>query len=168
MKIIIISTYPPKKCGIATFAQDLYQALSNQSNHDIHILALVEDQTENYPTEVIKTIQRNHLDDYLTAADFLNATFDCCIIQHEYGIFGGSAGDYILQLVKKLKIPIISTLHTILQSPSPDEDRVLKALANYSQLITVMTNYAVGLLVNLYQIPASKIARIPHGVPVFD
>ncbi len=167
MKVAILSTYPPQKCGIATFAQDLYKSLRLASNDIIQIVAISNNEDCNFPEEVAYTIEKQELKSYVKAAHFIN-TYDVCIIQHEYGIFGGECGEYILTLCKLLHIPIISNLHTILPKPSIKEKEVLQELGQISNMVTVMTNWAVNMLHSIYQIPSSKIKMIPHGVPVFD
>ena len=167
MKIAIISTYPPQKCGIATFAQDLYKSLNIAAEDTIHIVAITNIEEYTFPKEVAYTIQKQDLKNYVKAADFIN-TYDLCLIQHEYGIFGGESGEYILTLCKLLHLPIIINFHTILTKPSLKEREVLQELGQISNMVTVMTNWAVNMLHSIYQIPFSKIKMIPHGVPVFD
>ncbi|MGN0003195.1 MAG: glycosyltransferase family 4 protein [Sphingobacterium composti] len=167
MKIAIISTYPDQKCGIATFSHDLYKSLLLSSDDTVHIIAVTDTCTDNFPKEVVYKIAKHKLKSYIKAADFINE-YDLCIIQHEYGIFGGECGDYILQLTNLLHIPIITNFHTILPKPSTKEKEVLQAIGHISTMLTVMTNWAVNMLHSIYQIPTDKIQMIPHGVPVFD
>ncbi len=96
MKIAIISTYPPQKCGIATFAKDLYTAMQMASDENIHIIAVSDGREENYPIEVSYIIDKHDYQSYQAAADFINNQYDICVIQHEYGIFGGESGAHIL------------------------------------------------------------------------
>jgi len=114
MKIAIIGTYPPRQCGIATFTCDLYKSLAYSSAEKPTIVALSDGSESYFPTEVSIVIERDKIESYRRAAKLINSTFDICIIQHEYGIFGGDAGNYILDLARSLSIPIISNLHTVL------------------------------------------------------
>lgn len=167
MKIAIISTYPAQKCGIATFSHDLYKSLVLSSDDTVHIVAVSESCEDHFPKEVVYKIAKHKLKSYIKAADFINE-YDLCIIQHEYGIFGGECGEHILQLTNLLHIPIITNFHTILPKPSNKEKEVLQALGQVSTTVTVMTNWAVNMLHSIYQISTDKIQMIPHGVPVFD
>lgn len=167
MKILIIGTYLPRKCGIATFTHDLYSSISSQENQ-VDIIAIL-DRTENaFPQEVKKTISRDVKEDYANAAVWANhQQYDCCIIQHEFGIFGGEAGNYILEFIFNLKVPLISNLHTILQNPSLEEYSVIQKVTDHSKKITAMTARAIDMLKNVYHVNADKLEVIPHGVPDF-
>lgn len=167
MKIAIISTYPPQKCGIATFSEDLYKSLQIASTDTVHIIALTQGSDEQFPKEVVATIDKHQIKSYVQAADLIN-TYDVCVLQHEYGIFGGECGEYILTLCNLLHIPIVTNFHTILPKPSAKEKEILQHLGQLSSLITVMTNWAVNMLNSIYQIPVDKVRMLPHGVPVFD
>ena len=168
MKTIILSTYTPQKCGIATFAHDLYKSLKIAKTDTVHIAAITNCDAVSFPEEVVYSIEKDKLKSYVQAADFINSSYDVCIIQHEYGIFGGESGDYILTLCKLLHIPIITNFHTILPKPSEKERIVLQEIGQISSMVTVMTNWAVNMLHSIYKIPFRKIEMIPHGVPVFD
>lgn len=167
MKIAILSTYPPQKCGIATFSEDLYKSLQIASTDTVHIIALTQGTDEQFPEEVVATIDKHQIKSYVQAADLIN-TYDVCVLQHEYGIFGGECGEYILTLCNLLHIPIVTNFHTILPKPSAKEKEILQHLGQLSSLITVMTNWAVNMLNSIYQIPVDKVRMVPHGVPVFD
>ncbi|MBL1408990.1 glycosyltransferase family 4 protein [Sphingobacterium faecale] len=167
MNIGIIGTYPPRQCGIATFTQDLFRSLSLDPSITPAIIAISDGSEGFFPSEVSACIEKNNASSYLKAAAHINETYDAVIIQHEYGIFGGESGNYILSLAKALSIPVVSNFHTVLQHPSDAELRVLQQLAVYSHSITVMTDTAVEMLRRIYDIPAQKIELIPHGVPHF-
>jgi glycosyltransferase involved in cell wall biosynthesis len=113
-------------------------------------------------------IERDNVNAYIQAATLLNHTFDACIIQHEYGIFGGKSGDYIIDLLCCLTIPVVSNLHTVLATPSSKEHKVLTELICLSSKVTVMTQHAIDILNDVYHAFGEKIALIPHGVPQFD
>lgn len=167
MRIAIIGTYPPRQCGIATFTYDLYRALPVEGEK--HGIVAISDGTEpSFPSEVCFTINKNVHQDYVQAAAYINQHFDICVLQHEYGIFGGDAGDFIVQLLKRLNVPVVSNLHTVLQHPSPKEHETLKTICSYSKLVTVMTDMAIRLLQQVFGVPRSKIEMVPHGVPAFD
>lgn len=167
MKILIIGTYLPLQCGIATFSHDLYRSLRDKGQ-DVDVLAISAQADLNYPREVVFSISRNELSDYKLAALWINSQkYDACIIQHEFGIFGGPAGNFLLTLLKGLKIPVISNLHTVLQEPSAEEYEVIQQLAAGSSMLTVMTQRAISMLQDRYHLPADKLRLIPHGVPEF-
>src|SRR5690606_10752088 len=119
-----------------------------------------------YPPEVRCIIHQDDHDTYLKAAEFINQSgADICIVQHEYGMFGGQNGVYILSLLHSLEIPILTTLHTVLKKPSYNESYIVREISKLSQGIVVMANKAVELLRDVYAIPTSKISVIQHGVP---
>ena len=167
MNIAIIGTYPPRQCGIATFTQDLFKSLHQDPNLAPAIIAISDGSEDFFPSEVYISIEKNKIASYLQAAKQINAAFDAVIIQHEYGIFGGESGDYILDFVRALSLPVVTNFHTVLQRPSDAELRVLQQLSAYSHSVTVMTDTAVEMLQQIYHIPARKIELIPHGVPHF-
>ena len=169
MKIALVATYPPRECGIGTFTENLAKALkaNGDQENEIIIIAMI-DNNEKYafPPEVKLTINQEQQTDYLEAADYINRCgADVCILEHEFGIYGGQSGVYILPLLHRLKIPLISTLHTILQSPSYTEKAILEQICKMSDKLVVMTNKAIEFLEDIYDVPAEKIVRIEHGVP---
>jgi len=168
MKIAIIGTYPPRQCGIATFSHDLYHSLPRSLENDHHIFAVSDGSEYVFPEEVTYIIEKENLDSYIQAADVINTAFDACIIQHEYGIFGGEKGSYIIDLLQHLNVPVLTNLHTVLEHPHHNEYRILRELAQYSSKITVMTSRAINMLETIYQIDRNKVSLIPHGVPNFD
>jgi glycosyltransferase involved in cell wall biosynthesis len=166
MKIAIISTYPPRACGIATFTHNLAHAMQD-SGAKLDIIALSDQSEKRYPSEVAYIIRQQELQDYHFAANFLNEHYDVCIIQHEYGIFGGECGQYIVSLAKDLQIPLVCNLHTVLDKPSLKEKEIILALSHYSSLLTVMTQHAIRLLEEVYGVCPRQTQLVPHGVPVF-
>ena len=119
-----------------------------------------------YPERVKFSVSTNVQTEYLRAAEFLNTTHhDAVILQHEYGIFGGDAGAYILHLVKNLRSPLITTLHTVLRRPSESQKRILLELADCSQYLTVMSRKAELILQDVYGVPPEIVKFIPHGIP---
>ena len=179
MKIAYIGTYPPRQCGIATFTQNLYQSMvtnpaavtnGNKPKKDsiegVIVAMNDHDPTYNYPDEVKLTIRQEHQRDYLEAARFINLSgADACIIEHEFGIFGGQNGLYILPLIHRLEIPLIVTLHTIVKDPSYNEKVVLSKICKMAQKVVVMSHKAIELLTEIYHVDSSKISLIVHGVP---
>jgi len=167
-KIAFIGNYLPRHCGIATFTTDLCETFAAQ-NPSIQVFAIpVTDIEEgyDYPERVRFEIKEQDIDSYKAAADFLNLNdIDIVCLQHEFGIFGGDAGGYILALLRQLKMPIITTLHTVLQNPSARQRRVMDELLALSDYVVVMTQKAVDILKTVNKIDGSKIRLIPHGIP---
>jgi glycosyltransferase involved in cell wall biosynthesis len=169
-KIAVIGNYLPRQCGIATFTCDLCDALADQmkKNDDSLIAVAMDDFDEgyDYPDRVKFQIRANVQPDYIRAADFLNVhKFDSAILQHEFGIFGGSDGAYIINLIKNLRMPVMTTLHTILKDPSDKQRVIIQELARYSESLVVMAHKARSMLKEVYDIDDSKIEFIPHGIP---
>jgi glycosyltransferase involved in cell wall biosynthesis len=179
MKIAYIGTYPPRECGIGTFTMNLYKSMvtnpampadGNESKKDTvegFIVAMNDhEQTYNYPEEVKLTIRQEHQRDYLEAVKFINLSgADICILEHEFGIFGGQSGIYILPLLHRLEIPLIVTLHTILKTPSYNEKAVLQEICKMAHKVVVMSHKAIKFLTSIYNVDKGKIAYIEHGVP---
>ncbi len=141
---------------------------ANQNGENEGFVVALNDNDLNYkyPEEVKVTIRQDHQEDYLKAVKYINLSgADICILQHEFGIFGGQSGVYILPLLHRLEIPLIVTLHTILKTPSYNEKAVLKEICKMAQKIVVMSHKAVEFLAGIYDVPKVKIALIEHGVP---
>ena len=172
MKIAYIGSYPPRECGIGTFTQNLFSAMTsprgNQAaQHEGIVVAMNDQETPyHYGKEVQLAIQQEQQADYLKAAKFINLSgSDICILEHEFGIFGGQNGVYILPLLHRLEMPLIVTLHTVLKNPSYNEKAVLKEICKMAAKIVVMTHKAVEFLTSIYSVSADKITIIEHGVP---
>ena len=172
MKLAFIGTFPPRQCGIGTFTNDLFNAMmesttSKEHGHEGFVVALNDNNIEyEYPQEVKQTIRQEHQEDYLKAAKFINLSgADLCILEHEFGIFGGQSGVYILPLLHRLEIPFVVTLHTILKSPSYNEKAILQEICKMAHKIVVMSHTAIKFLVSIYEVPEEKIVFIEHGVP---
>ncbi len=168
IRIAVVGNYLPRLCGIATFTTDLCNALALELNEEAVLAVAINDMPEgyDYPPRVKFNIRVNEQQDYFLAADFLNSQqTDAVIIQHEFGIFGGSEGSYILHLIKALQKPVITNLHTVLENPNYNQKVIIQEIARYSARILVMSQKAKELLQNIYQISPSKINFIPHGVP---
>ncbi|MFA6862576.1 MAG: glycosyltransferase family 4 protein [Dysgonamonadaceae bacterium] len=172
MKNAYIATYPPRQCGIGTFTENLYISMiaskKDDSDDRNSFIVAMDDAEEKlaYPEEVKLTIRQELQEDYLAAAKYINISgADCCILQHEFGIFGGQDGIYILPLLHELEIPLIVTLHTVMQTPSHNQKEVLQTICQMANRVVVMSHKAIEMLVEIYEIPRSKIAYIEHGVP---
>lgn len=167
-RIAVIGNYLPRQCGIATFTTDLCEAISAEYG-SARLFAVPVNDTESgyaYPERVRLALQQDDLSSYEQAADFLNFTnFDLVCLQHEYGIFGGPAGSHILTLLRRLKMPVITTLHTVLREPNPDQRRVMEEIAGMSDRLIVMSELSSQFLQEIFKVPGSKIDMVPHGVP---
>lgn len=167
-KIAFIADYPPRRCGIATFTQELRNATYSQYPHTDTFIISINDTAEgyNYPPEVRFEIQQNDPSTYRNAADYLNFNpTDIVSIQHEFGIFGGPAGSYLLSLLRDIKTPIVTTFHTILNNPDADQMKVMKELMRLSSRYIVMTETGKEFLQEIYGAEANRIDVIPHGIP---
>ena len=168
MKLVLIGTYPPRECGIGTFSNNLFTSMlgrqeGRESVHEGYVVALNDhDLTYDYPQEVKLTIRQEQQEDYLKAAKFINLSgSDLCILEHEFGIFGGQSGVYILPLLHRLEVPLIVTLHTILKTPSYNEKAVLKEICKMASRLVVMSHKAIEFLTDIYGVPEEKIAFVP-------
>jgi glycosyltransferase involved in cell wall biosynthesis len=167
-RIAFIGNSLPRRCGIATFTTDLQQAISHSRTlPETCIVAMTDHgQTYDYPSSVVLQIGDDNLEDYLRAADFLNAgRFDTVCLQHEFGVFGGEAGAHILVLLLRLTMPVVTTLHTVLAEPTIAQRAVMVRIAEASSKVVVMANKGRELLRNVYQVPDDKIEVIAHGIP---
>ncbi|MFQ5444782.1 MAG: glycosyltransferase family 4 protein, partial [Nitrospinales bacterium] len=166
--VAVIGNYLPRQCGIATFTTDLVEALSTEAP-GINCRALViNDKPEGYPypEKVRFEINQNKLTDYSIASEFLNISqIDIVCVQHEYGIFGGPAGSHILKLLADLRMPVVTTLHTVLRDPAPEYREVMHKLSDLSDKLIVMSRKAFEFLKDIYAVPEEKIAFIHHGIP---
>jgi len=165
--VALIGSYLPRQCGIATFTADLATAiLDNDPNIDCSIVAM-NDRREGYkyPDTVKLQISQDQLNEYRRAADFLNLRNPAVIsLQHEYGIFGGQRGSFIIELAKNLKSPLFTTLHTVLREPSAEEKKIILQLSELSVSLVVMSEHAADFLRDIYQVPERKITLIHHGI----
>src|SRR6266480_7008411 len=167
-RIAFIGNYLPRQCGIATFTTDLCEAIATEHGELTCIAVPVNDTTAGYPypSRVRFELTEKDIDSYLRAADFLNINnVDLVCLQHEYGIFGGRAGSHILPLLRELRMPIVTTLHTILREPDPDQRRALEEVAALSDRLVVMSERGAEFLQEIYHVLPEKIDLIPHGIP---
>ena len=167
-RIAFIGNYLPRECGIATFTTDLCSALAAEYGEGRLFAIPVNDpdSSYDYPKQVRLELEQEDIASYERAADFLNFNSnDLVCLQHEYGIFGGAAGRYILALLRRLKMPLVTTLHTVLREPDANQRIVLEEIAQLSDRMIVMSELAAQLLREVYAVPSGKIDVIPHGVP---
>jgi glycosyltransferase involved in cell wall biosynthesis len=167
-RIAFIGNYLPRECGIATFTTDLCTALGSEYGHERLFAIPVNDPDSHYeyPDKVRLELEQEDIASYERAADFLNFNGnDLACLQHEYGIYGGTAGRHVLALLRRLKMPLVTTLHTVLREPDPDQRLVLEEIAQLSDRIVVMSELAAQMLREVYSVPGGKIDVIPHGVP---
>jgi glycosyltransferase involved in cell wall biosynthesis len=167
-KVAFLGDYLPRKCGIATFTTDLRCAVAAGFPAMQCLVVPVNDRAGgyDYPAEVRFEIAEQDLPSYLRAADFLNITdVDAVCLEHEFGIFGGPAGSHVLALLRELRMPIVTTLHTVLREPNPEQRRVMRDLIRLSARLVVMSERGREFLRDVYQAPEAKIDLIPHGIP---
>jgi glycosyltransferase involved in cell wall biosynthesis len=169
MNILNVSTYPPRLCGIASFSKDLRDSLVSAGHH-VWIAAISDDDGYTYPPEVYCEIRQDCKDDYIKTARLINNSqqIQVVIIQHEYGIFGGTDGEYLLDFVSVLEKPYLLVTHTVLPQPEPNQNLVLRLLTQQAAAVVCMTERSARLLQTVYEVPGDKISIIPHGVPVFQ
>ena len=170
-RVAFIGNSLPRRCGIATFTTDLQQAIAKSGTVLETTIVAMNDHGHayDYPTSVSLQIRDDNLGDYVRAADSLNASgFDVVSLQHEFGIFGGEAGGHVLELMSRLDMPIVTTLHTVLSEPTAAQRLVLTRIAERSARLVVMAEKGRELLCQLYNVPAEMIDVIPHGIPDMD
>lgn len=164
-----IGTYVPRQCGIATFSHDLCQAICQELHDDraCHFVA-VNDSPDGYPypARVRFEVRQEQAADYKLAADFLNIrNLDLLLVQHEFGIFGGTAGSHLLAMLRDVAMPVVATMHTVLRQPNDSQRKVTRELVELSERVVVMAQRAEQMLRDVYGAPPEKIVMIPHGIP---
>src|SRR6266852_102338 len=167
-RVAMIGNYLPRKCGIATFTTDLCDAIHTEYRATELLALPVNDTVEgySYPARVRFELSQDEIASYRQAADFLNfSNIDLVCLQHEYGIFGGPSGAHILELLRRLQMPIVTTLHTVLREPNADQRLVMEEIATLSDRLIVMSRQASEILQEVFRVPSSKIDLIPHGIP---
>ncbi|MFZ5665709.1 MAG: glycosyltransferase family 4 protein [Pseudomonadota bacterium] len=164
----LIGNFPPRRCGLATFTADLHSALRTADpGLALSTVAMTDPGAQHsYPGEVGYEIAQDDPQGYVAAAEHINALNpDVVCLQHEFGIFGGPAGDHVLGLVERLRAPVVTTLHTVLTAGNADQRRVMSALADASSRLVVMTEMGRDILTRDMGVAKDKIAVIPHGIP---
>src|SRR5712692_5554514 len=168
--VAFIGNHLPRRCGIATFTHDLHRAVSTARRKLETCVVAMSDSghTYDYPPAVLFQIHDETIIEYVQAAEFLNNEgFDIVSLQHEYGIFGGEAGGNIIELLSRLEMPIVTTLHTVLSKPTPVQRDVMRRIIDTSTKIVVMSEKGHEFLRSVHEVPARKIEVIPHGIPDF-
>lgn len=167
LHLAFVSTYPPRACGIATFTQDLVRELEKVPGIAAPSVVAMEREPLQYGLRVRSTIREQERADYVRAAERLNASsVDVVVIEHEYGIYGGADGEYILDFARALEKPLVTTLHTVLPEPSANQRRILRELGRLSSRVVTMARRSRDLLARVYGIGVDRIEVIPHGVPL--
>src|SRR5450432_2659516 len=167
-KIAFIGNYLPRKCGIATFTGDLRNAVQAALPDGFCPVVSVSDRAEgyDYPEDVRFEIAEQDADDYVRAAEYLNfCNVDVVSLQHEFGIYGGPSGSHLLNLLRRLRMPFVTTLHTILRQPTSEQRRVMHELTSLSSRLVTMSECGRSILKEVYSVPERKIDLIPHGIP---
>ena len=166
-KVVFISSFPPRKCGIATFTSDLIDSTAVAAKGDFEPLVVaMRSESNKYDDPVKFEIRQNVKSDYICGADYINFSHvDVVSIQHEFGLFGGDAGSYLSLLLNRLKAPVITTLHTVLDDPSPSYYKSLVDICKASYRVITMNERGVSMLRDIYNIPTKKIKLIAHGIP---
>src|ERR1700757_4536086 len=167
-QIAFLGDHLPRHCGIATFTSDICDAIATEFPQCQCVVGAVNDRPEgyDYPARIRFEIDENELDSYRRAADFLNVNnVEIILVQHEFGIYGGPAGSHLLALLRDVKMPVITTLHTVLREPSTDQQALMNQLDELSNRFIVMADQGKGFLEEIYGIAAEKIDVIPHGIP---
>ena len=168
LRVAVVGNHLPRQCGIATFTTDLCDALSVEYGAaGVLVVAVNDPQSRySYPARVRFELTEGDLASYKAGADFLNSSnVDLVCLQHEYGIFGGKSGSHVLRLLQHLKMPVVTTLHTVLREPDLDQLIVLQEIAARSARLIVMSGHSSQFLQDVFRVPPEKIDLIPHGIP---
>lgn len=164
--VAFLSTYPSRECGLATFTQDLVRELDKVEFFGKPKVIAVSNNNYDYSDRVIMELWQHDRDSYINTAKAINnSEIELLVIEHEYGIFGGEAGEYILDLVDNLQIPFVTTLHTVLPEPEHKQKEILKHLGQKSARVITMAKNTIPVLERVYEIEPSKVEVIHHGVP---
>ncbi|MBK8011624.1 MAG: glycosyltransferase family 4 protein [Deltaproteobacteria bacterium] len=167
--VAFLGNHPPRQCGIATFTADLSGAIQTSSPALDCTIVAMNDAGKHYlyPEKIRYQIAEESLASYRRAADFLNVSaIDVLSVQHEYGIYGGKAGAHLLTLLRQLRMPIVTTLHTVLANPNPSQRALMDELCALSERLIVMSERGAELLRRVHDVPQLKLEVIHHGVPV--
>ncbi|OIN97868.1 glycosyl transferase family 1 [Candidatus Desantisbacteria bacterium CG_4_10_14_0_8_um_filter_48_22] len=170
MKVICVSTYPPRECGIATFARDLITAIEKVSPEVRFDVVAVNQPgaVYNYDPRVKARLRADDLAEYLDLASRINdSSAGLVLVQHEFGIYGGQSGSHITYFLRALKKPVVTTLHTVLPKPDPSQKAAIRDIVCYSTHVVVMARRAIRILKDAYGVQVNKIRMIPHGTPDF-
>ena len=158
-RVLFISTYPSRECGLATFSKDLIESIRDKFHQSCEIDVCAIDHSEALTAYTFPVKYILHADKKLNN----EKNYDCIFLQHEFGLFRGDYGSFILDFLKDIKIPVITTFHTVLPNPTLERKNVVQGLIYYSSGIVCMTKDSAKILVNSYGCPETKITIIPHG-----
>ena len=167
-KIAFVSSFLPRRCGIATFCNDLITNISScaKKSFDPLVVAMVSSHEHQYGDPVKFEIRKNVKNDYVCAADYLNFSHvDMISVQHEFGLFGGEAGNYLNLLLRRVDAPVVTTLHTVLNDPSDSYRQSCIDVCELSDKIIVMNKRGLTMLEEIYGVNPKKIQLVPHGIP---
>ena len=167
-RIAVVGNHLPRQCGIATFTTDLCNAIAAEYKSSELSVVAVNDPLSPYayPSRVRFEITEGDISSYRAAASYLNSRdIDVVCLQHEYGIYGGIAGSHVLELLKHLRMPVVTTLHTVLREPDADQRNVLQEIAARSERLVVMSEHSSRFLQDIFGVPEGKIDLTPHGIP---
>lgn len=167
-RVAFLGNYQPRQCGLATFTTDVCESVATAFRETECFALAMNDRPEGYayPDRVRFEIAQQEIGSYHRAADFLNTNeVEVLCVQHEYGIYGGDSGEHVIEMLREVKMPVVTTLHTILTDPTPTQRRVMDELARLSDRLVTMTQKGVQLLKDVYHLPEEKIDLIPHGIP---
>src|ERR1700735_1363943 len=166
-QIAFIGDHLPRRCGIATFTSDICEAIATKFPECHCVVGAVNDRPEGYeyPSRIRFEIDEKEIDSYRRAADFLNINnVEVVSVQHEFGIYGGPSGSHLLALLRDVRMPVVTTLHTVLAEPNADQRAVMDQLDALSSRFIVMAERGRNMLETIYGVPPEKIDLIPHGV----
>jgi glycosyltransferase involved in cell wall biosynthesis len=167
-KVAFISSYLPRRCGIATFTSDLINNVSGAGGQEFEpvVIAMQSGAELEYESPVKLKIRKDFKHDYFSAADYINfSNIDLLSVQHEFGLFGGDAGSYLSLLLQRVRKPVVTTLHTVLDKPSPEYFDSTIDVCRASDKVIVMNERGISMLQDIYRVPQDKIELIPHGIP---
>ncbi len=167
-RIAFVSSFLPRKCGIATFCNDVITNVKLAAGNSFEpiVVAMQNNEKYRYEDPVQFEIRRNVKNDYISAADYINFSHvDAVSVQHEFGLFGGEAGSYLNLFLNHISAPIITTMHTVLEKPDPHYYKATKDICAASHKIVVMNKRGIDMLCDIYDVPADKIELLPHGIP---
>lgn len=165
LNVAFLTTYPPRECGIATFTQDIVNELKKSSLLKTGVIAIT-DQPLHYGDDVRLELKQHDRTSYAETAKKINRSdIDVLVVEHEYGIFGGECGEYLLDLIDLVQKPIVTTLHTVLPQPSDKQREILSKLCAKSEKVVTMAMNSRKVLEDVYNVDSSKVELIHHGVP---